>query len=324
MDKWIIFLICFIACLGISMLIYPLFINFLKSYNINQTVSEYSLEEFKKKNTTPIMGGIVFIVIPIVIFLASDPSFYSSPTSNLIFVLLAFSIYCLIGFIDDLAIILTKKNDGISPSLKLLLEFGTIIILYIVFRDSLHTTVTIPIIHKTIDFKYFYLPFIAFMYVAEVNACNFTDGMDGLCAGVSAIGLICFAVLASIKAEYHILLFISCILGSLVAYLFFNFHPAKIFMGDSGSLALGSLFAGLAIALDAYGPLLLISFVFILEMVCVCIQQFVYRLFKKRVFSYTPIHYAFTIKGKKETSVVIGFYIVAIISGILGVVIGLI
>ena len=317
-------MICFLACLILSLLIYPFFINFLKSYNINQTVSEYSLEEYKNKNTTPIMGGIVFIVIPIVIYLASDPAFYNSPTANLIFVLISFAIYCVIGFIDDLTIIITKKNDGISPSLKLLLEFGSIIILYIIFKDTLNTTVYIPIIHKTIDFKYFYLPFIAFMYVAEANACNFTDGMDGLCAGVSVIGLICFGILAFAKEEYHILLFIACMLGSLAAYLFFNFHPAKIFMGDSGSLALGSLFAGLALALNAYIPLLLISFVFIVEMICVCIQQIVYRLFKKRVFSYTPIHYAYIIKGHKETSVVIGFYIAAAISGILGVIIGLI
>ena len=323
MDKWIVFLICFIACLIISILVYPFFINFLKSYNINQAVSEYSLEEYKNKSDTPIMGGIIFVIIPIVIFLASDPSFYVSPSGKILFILITFAIFCLIGFIDDLVITITKKNDGISPSIKLLLEFGFIIILYILFYDTFSTVIEIPIIHYTVDLKYFYLPFIAFMYVAEANACNFTDGMDGLCAGVSAIGLVCFGVLAFFKAEYHLLLFISCMLGSLVAYLFFNFHPAKIFMGDSGSLALGALFAGLAIALDAYIPLLLISFVFIVEMICVCIQQVVYRLFKKRVFTYTPIHYAFIIKGKKETSVVIGFYIVALISGIAGVIIGI-
>lgn len=323
MDKWIVFLICFLACLIITIFIYPLFINFLKSYNINQTVSEYSLDEFKNKNTTPIMGGIVFVVIPIVLFLASDPSFYVSPTSSILFLLISFALFCIVGFIDDLVIIITKNNDGISPSIKLLLEFGIIIILYIIFHDTFNTSIYIPIIHINVDLNYLYLPFIAFMYASEANACNFTDGMDGLCAGVSIIGLVCFGVLAFIKGEYHILLFICCMVGSLVAYLFYNFHPAKIFMGDSGSLALGALFAGLAIALNAYVPLLLISFVFIVEMVCVCLQQISYRLFKKRIFSYTPIHYAFTIKGHKETKVVIGFYVVAIITGIIGVVIGL-
>lgn len=323
MDKWIVILICFLACLFLSLVILPFFINFLKSYNVNQTVSEYSLEEYKNKSTTPIMGGIIFVVIPIVIFVASDFSFSIGSSSKILFVLVNFAVFCFIGFIDDLTIILTKKNDGISPSLKLLLEFSSVIILYIIFRDVFDSNVYIPIINKTIDFKYFYLPFIAFMYVAEANACNFTDGMDGLCAGVSLIGLICFAILALMKSEDHILVFISCMIGSLVAYLFFNFHPAKIFMGDSGSLALGALFSGLAIALDAYVPLLLISFVFIIEMICVCIQQVSWRLFKHRVFSYTPIHYAFIIKGHKETSVVIGFYIVAAISGIAGVIIGL-
>lgn len=324
MDKWIVFLICFIACLILTLILFPFFINFLKSYNLNQAVSEYSLEEYKNKSTTPIMGGILFVVIPIVIFVASDQSFYVSPSSKILFLLVNFAIFCLIGFADDLCIIITKKNDGISPSLKLLLEFSAIVIVYIIFRNKLDSNIFIPIIDEYIDLKYLYLPFIAFMYVCEANACNFTDGMDGLCAGVSAIGLVCFGVLAFAKAEYHILLFISCMLGSLIAYLFFNFHPARIFMGDSGSLALGALFSGLAIALNAYVPLLLISFVFIIEMFCVCVQQIAVRVFKHRVFSYTPIHYAFIIKGKKETSVVIGFYIIALVFGIAGVIIGLI
>ena len=175
-----------------------------------------------------------------------------------------------------------------------------------------------------IDFGYFFILFMDFIFVAEANACNFTDGMDGLCAGVSVIGLICFGILAYIKAQYHILLLIICVIASLIAYLFFNFHPAKIFMGDSGSLALGALFSGLAVALDAYIPLIFICFVFLIEMLCVCIQQVSYRLFKKRVFSYTPIHYAFVLKGNSETKIVIGFYIAALITGIIGVIIGLI
>lgn len=323
MDKWIIFLICFIACLIISLLIYPIFINYLKSINASQAVSEYSLDEYKNKVKTPIMGGLIFIVIPIVIFLAADPSFYNTPSSKLFFVLLAIACYFFVGFIDDLTILITKKNDGISPSLKLLLEFGSIIILYFIFKDSIRTTVYIPFLQIDFDLKYLFLPFLAFCYVSEANACNFTDGMDGLCAGVSIIGLLSFLVIAIYKGEYHISVFIACVLGSLFAYMFFNFHPAKIFMGDSGSLALGALFAGLAFALDAFVPLLLIGFVFIFEMVCVCLQKISYKLFRKRIFSYTPIHYAFIIKGKSEVSVVIGFYLFAFVTGILGVIVGL-
>lgn len=324
MDKWIILLIAFIACLVITLLLYPLFINYLKSINASQAVSEYSLEEYKNKVKTPIMGGIIFVVVPIVIFFAADPSFMTMPMSKLMFVLIAFVCYFIVGFIDDLTILITKDNEGISPSLKLLLEFSSIIILYLVFRNLIENTIYIPILDKTIDLKYFYLPFLALVYATEANACNFTDGMDGLCAGVSIIGLICFGVLAYFKGESHILVFIICVIGSLCAYMFYNFHPAKIFMGDSGSLALGALFAGLGFALDAYVPLVLIGFVFIIEMICVVLQKISYKLFRRRIFSYTPIHYAFIIKGKKEVNIVIAFYIVAVIFGIAGVIVGLI
>lgn len=323
MEKWVIFLIAFISSLVITFLLYPLFINYLKSINVSQAVSEYSLAEYKNKVKTPIMGGILFIVIPLVIFLACDPSFLSAPLPNLLFILIAYICYFFVGFIDDLIIIITKKNDGISPSVKLLLEFSSIIILYLIFRDSISTTIYIPYYKLTIDLKLLYLPFLALVYVSEANACNFTDGMDGLCAGVSIIGLICFAILAFVKGEVHVFLFIVCVIGSLCAYMFYNFHPAKIFMGDSGSLALGALFAGLAFILDAYVPLLFIGFVFIVEMICVCLQRISYKLFRKRIFPYTPIHYAFIIKGKSEVKVVIGFYILAFITGAMGVLVGL-
>lgn len=324
MDKWIILLIAFIACLVISLLLYPLFINYLKTINVSQAVSEYSLDEYKNKVKTPIMGGIIFVIVPIVLFYAADPSFKSMPMSKLMFVLISFVCYFIVGFIDDLTIIITKDNEGISPSLKLLLEFSSIIILYLVFRDLIENTVYIPFLDKTINLKYLFLPFLALVYGYEANACNFTDGMDGLCAGVSIIGLICFGILAYFKGESHVLVFIVCVIGSLCAYMFYNFHPAKIFMGDSGSLALGALFAGLAFALDAFVPLLFIGFVFIVEMTCVVLQKISYKLFRKRIFSYTPIHYAFIIKGKKEVNIVIAFYIIAAISGIIGVIVGLI
>lgn len=324
MNKLIIFFICFIACFGISLILYPIYIHLLKSLNVNQTVSEYSLDEYKNKEKTPTMGGLIFIVVPIVILCVSIPFATILDHPKLLFIIISFIIYSLIGVVDDILIILTKKNDGISPLVKLIYEFISIIILYIIYHKYISTTIYIPYFDLEIDLKALYFIFISFVFVSEANACNFTDGMDGLCAGVSIIGLACFGVIAYFKSEYYVLLLIVCVIGSLIAYLFFNFHPARIFMGDSGSLGLGALFAGIALALDSFVPLLFIGFVFLIEMICVCIQQISCRLFKHRVFSYTPIHYAFIIKGYKETSVVFGFYVVALLSGIIGVVIGII
>ena len=161
------------------------------------------------------------------------------------------------------------------------------------------------------------------LYTAEANAVNFTDGMDGLCAGVSFIALIPFTIIALSKGINGIAIVIMPILGGLLGYLFFNFHPAKIFMGDSGSLALGALFASLAIVLNKEIALFVIGGVFVWEMFCVCLQLTSVKLFHKKVFKYTPIHYSFVLKGMKEVDVVKMFYLIGIVLAIIGLYIGL-
>ena len=184
--------------------------------------------------------------------------------------------------------------------------------------------VTIPFINVGIQLNWFlFLAFMILLNMAEANAVNFTDGMDGLCAGVSFFALLPFVVFGLRSGYDHIVVFLFCILGGLLGYLRFNFHPAKIFMGDSGSLALGALFASLGIVMDKTIALFFIGGVFVIEMFCVVTQQLSVRLFHKRVFSYTPIHYAFVIKGYKEKNIVLSFYLVEIILALIGLFIGL-
>lgn len=312
----------FVLSIALLMIVMPFFISFLKKRNINQVTSEYALDEYKQKIKTPIMGGLLFVVLPIIVYSLCNR--IGLTDRKVLFVLLSFVLYCTVGFIDDVLVIIRQDNEGLSPKTRLLMELVYVIVLFVLFRDIISMQVSIPFTTIGIDVPWFiFLPFMALLYMAEANAVNFTDGMDGLCAGVSFISLIPFVLYTIIYSEFNLLILLLCILGGILAYLYFNHHPAMIFMGDSGSLALGALFSSLAIVFDKTIALFVIGGVFVLEMFCVVVQQLSVRLFHKRVFSYTPIHYAFVIKGHKETKIVSGFYIVALVFSIIGFIIGI-
>lgn len=322
MDFYLVALIGFVLSFGLVYFLMIPYIQILRNHNMNQEVSEYALDEYKAKAKTPIMGGLLFVVIPVLVFIIINGKALSD--HNLLLVLVSYVLYCLIGFMDDILIIIQKDNKGLSPKLKLFLEFLFGIIIFFIFRDTLSFNINIPFINGGISLKwYLFLPLIVLMFLGESNAVNFTDGMDGLCAGVSVIGLIGFEVLLFLNNQYNIFILVLCIIGGLLAYLRYNHFPAKIFMGDSGSLALGGLFASIALVIDGEIALLFIGGVFLIEMFCVCLQLTSVILFKKRIFSYTPIHYAFVLKGNKETKVVKGFYIAALILTIIGVFLGI-
>ena len=300
----------------------PKFIAFLKNRDINQVTSEYALKEFKEKGKTPIMGGLMFVVIPIIVFAVLCFKGLADPRTQ--FVILSYVLYCSVGFIDDALVIRSHSNEGLSPKTRLIMEFVYTLFLFIVYRNVIPMQVTIPF--TSIGIQIHWILFAAFMillYMAEANAVNFTDGMDGLCAGVSFFALLPFVYLCFRESYTYIGIFLVCILGGLIGYLRFNFHPAKIFMGDSGSLALGALFACLGILMDKTIALFFIGGVFVIEMFCVVLQQLSVRLFHKRVFSYTPIHYAFVIKGHKETKIVLSFYCLQILLSLIGLFIAL-
>ncbi|MBQ6478314.1 MAG: phospho-N-acetylmuramoyl-pentapeptide-transferase [Erysipelotrichaceae bacterium] len=322
MDFYLICCIAAILTFVLMLVLMPQFIRYLKNRNINQVASEYALDEFKNKDKTPIMGGLLFVVIPVVVYLIINHKGIFD--RGFLFVLLSYVLYCSVGFIDDALVIASHKNDGLSPKTRLIMELVYSAGLFFLFRDILPMQVSIPFTSLVIPLKwYFYLPFMVLLYMAEANAVNFTDGMDGLCAGVSLIALIPFVILFFLQNNYYLALFLICILAGLIGYLCFNFHPAKIFMGDSGSLALGALFTSLALLMDQTIALFVIGGVFVIEMFCVCLQQFMVRVFHKRVFSYTPIHYAFVIKGYKETRIVLCFYLLQFVLSLIGTFIGI-
>ena len=304
-----------IALLGLALslvatlVIMPHYIKLLKSLHYEQRVSEYALEEYKQKGLTPIMGGALFVLVPIIVFLIINPQHFLD--HDVLMLVMAYASFFVIGFLDDILIIIRKNNEGLSPKLKMLMEIVFASILALVFSYGTSTEVTLPFLNFGVDLPYIiYVLFVIFMYCAESNAVNFTDGMDGLCAGVSFLAFLPFLVLAFKEGAYDIALFIILVLGALIAYLRYNFFPAKIFMGDSGSLALGALFVALAIALKAELWLLIGGGVFLWEMVCCVLQQIAVRVIHRRIFKYTPIHYAFVIRGLREKKVVLLFYMI--------------
>lgn len=306
--------------LGLVLVLMSKFIRLLKSKDLFQEVSEYAIEEYKNKAKTPAMGGVLFVVVPIIVLLVVCPNILSDHKSLMI--LLSYFLFALIGFLDDFLIIYYKNNNGLSPKLKLLMQLLFAIVIYFLFKDVIDGTVSIPYTDIEVSFGILYLPFMVLLYSAEANAVNFTDGMDGLCAGVSFIALIPFLIFAFLQKENNIVLIIVAILASLLGYLKYNKAPAKIYMGDSGSLALGALFSSLAIVLNQEIALFFVGGVFVVEMLCVCIQLSSVKLFHKRVFSYTPIHYAFRLKGIKDRNIILGFYLAEAIVGVIGLLIG--
>ena len=287
---------------------------------MNQEVSEYALEEFKQKAKTPIMGGLLFVIFPVIAAIVIKPDMLRS--SEAIFVILSYLSYCLIGFLDDFLILKYHNNLGLSPKLKLLMQLVFSFILYFLFRPLMTNTVYFPFLHKELNIGWLYLPFMIFMYAAEANAVNFTDGMDGLCAGVSFFALLPFILLALSEGHLNLAVLIICVLGGLLGYLYYNHFPAKIFMGDSGSLALGGLFAALAVVMHKEIVLFFAGGVFVWEMFCVVLQLTSVILFHRRIFSYTPIHYAFRLKGIAEKRIVSSFWVISFGCAFIGFLIG--
>jgi len=305
---------------GLSLILYPLFINFLNKKQHQQIVSEFSLDSFKAKAKTPSLGGVLFVLIPVISLVVLIPD--SLYDTRIMLVLLVYLAYGLIGFIDDYKIILERNNKGLSARVKFMMQLVLAIIFYFVFRQSLSTSIDLPFTDYSIDLGLIYALFVLFIFTGSSNAVNLTDGMDGLAGGTSLIALIPFAVFSYIQNEIYVFAFICALMASLIAYLWFNKHPAKIIMGDTGALALGAVLAAIALVLKQEFSFVFIMAVFIYETLCVMIQIGSVKLFKKRVFKYTPIHYSYTLSGWKETNVVYFFWFLGFVAMLIGLWLG--
>lgn len=290
----------------VSLLLYPHFIEFLKTNDISQKPSEYALDEYKDKEQTVTFGGLLFVIIPILVTLVL---LIFKPSALTLLVMVMFLLYGIIGLVDDYLIIKMKNNDGLKPSHKFLLQIGISILFYFLYIQlGGNTQLKIPFVPNPIELSWLYLPFVMIMLSGASNGVNLTDGMDGLATGTVMIALVPFMIFSYLTNKTALLIFILSLIGSLGAFLVYNRKPAKIFMGDVGSLPLGALLAMLAIVLNKELLLIIIGGVFVFETLTVIIQKISWKLRKKRVFKYTPIHYTFILNGWKEKDVVLFFY----------------
>lgn len=310
-----------LTSLVVTFMAYKLLLPRFRALSLNQSVSEYSLKEFKDKPVTPTMGGVVFLVSSIVVSLLFN--FDQLTDKAYWLVLISFVGYGLIGLVDDYKIIKEGKNHGLKGTHKLLAQLVLAIIFFFVYQQFGDLSIRLPFLSNPVQLGIFYFVLVLFMFVGASNAVNLTDGMDGLSSGTSIIALVPFTVFAYKQGYYSIAIFLASLIGALLAYLYYNKKPAQIMMGDVGSLSLGGVFAASALVLKHELLLIVIGIVFVLETLSVIIQIGSVKLFKRKVFPYTPIHYSFTIKGVSEQKTVLIFYVIGIIGALLGLWIGL-
>ncbi|MCY6959634.1 phospho-N-acetylmuramoyl-pentapeptide-transferase [Clostridium brassicae] len=300
----------------IALLQGPILIPVLHKLKFGQNIREEGPESHKAKSGTPTMGGIIFIIATIItVFIVMK-----KPGFETLLALFAFVSFGAIGFIDDFLKIAHKKNEGLNPRQKmiLLILVSGIIAYYAYKSPSVGTSIIIPFTHKTWDLGVFYIPFIIFYFAATTNAVNLTDGLDGLATSITLLVMTFFAVVSFATGYYTLAVFCSIVGGSLLGFLRYNAHPAQIFMGDTGSLALGGVVGVVAMLLKLPLLIIIVGGVYVAEAVSVILQIGSYKMFKKRVFKMAPLHHHFELSGWHETKVVTIFSIVTVILCLVG------
>ena len=305
----------------------PRVIPFLHKMKFGQVEREEGLASHKVKNGTPTMGGIVFVLAAILGTAISTLVFDIKNIFNpeLILTTIVLVGYSLICLIDDALIIVKHSNKGLPPLAKLLAQIALAIICYFYamnFIPGFTSVVTIPLVDISIDFKYLYPFLILIMFAGESNGVNLSDGLDGLATGLSMIAIAPFIIFSIMTKDYVLASYATAMVGALLGFMMFNYHPAKIFMGDVGSLGLGGFLAVLAILTKQELLLILVGGVFLMETLSVIIQVTSFKLRGKRVFKMAPIHHHFEMLGWSEQQVTISFWFIGFICGILAIVIG--
>jgi len=309
-------MIGFIAAMVIGLLLIPI----LKRINFGQRISEYVGESHRKKQGTPTMGGIIFIVPTIlaILFLTFDGRL--EMTYNLLIIMIVFILYAFLGFLDDFLSIKRGKNEGLTVTQKFLGQILIALIFFAIYMKCNGNTVfSISTLGIHLDLGWLYGIFILILLVGFSNAVNLTDGLDGLVGGLSAIAFIAFALISLFIGKEDVGIFCFVLTGALAGFLMFNSYPARVFMGDTGSLALGAVLATVAILTQREITLFVIGLVFCLETLSVIIQVFWYKKKRKRIFLMTPIHHHFERKGYEEPDIVKGFWLAGIIFAVLGI-----
>ena len=309
----------------LTVLMLPRLIKYLHVLKFGQAIREEGPQSHMHKKGTPTMGGISFIVSIVISLVVA--MFLDSENIQYYFLFIYTTIsFSIIGYIDDMLIVVKKKNDGLAPRKKLMLQILFSVIFYIlvsfIYKDINY--IHIPGLDYNLNISYLYLIFLVFWQTGFSNAVNLTDGLDGLATSVTIITTSTFALLAYKENNFPVLVFCLTIVGALLGFLLFNKNPAKIFMGDTGSLALGGILAAISVILHKEIAFLFIGLVYILETLSVIIQVAYFKKTRKRIFKMSPLHHHFELSGYGEVKTVYIFVIIAMISSAIGYFIGVI
>lgn len=312
MDK---ILLAAIIAAGLVLSIGPILIPELHKLKFGQSIREEGPKSHQAKSGTPTMGGIMIILAIVLATVAAAPL-----TPAILLALFITLGHFVLGFLDDYIKVVKKRNLGLKAKQKMLGQIIIAIVTMIVGTRVLgiDTNIWIPVANINIDIGAGYYFLVLFVLVGTSNAVNLTDGLDGLASGTVAIASGAYALVCYLTGHFDLALFCVAMMMACVAFLRFNAHPAKVFMGDTGSLALGGAIAAVGILTHTEILLAVIGFVFVCEALSVIIQVISFKTTGKRVFRMSPIHHHFELGGWKETKVVFVFWMVGLLASLVG------
>ena len=309
----------FISSIILGFILIPI----LKRLNMGQRISSYVGDRHHAKEGTPTFGGLIFIIPTLIVTTVLLLTHKMDLTADLKMVLFVFITHAIIGFLDDYLSHKRGKNEGLTTLQKLFMQlFIALVFFYLYIKNGGQTSLVISTLGINIEMKWLYGIFILLILVGSSNAVNLTDGLDGLAGGLSAISFVAFSLISLMVGYTDMGLFSLILTGSILGFVFFNAHPAKVFMGDTGSLSLGAVMGIIAILTHREVTLLIVALVFVIETLSVILQVIWVKCFNKRLFLMTPIHHHFEKLGMAEVDIVRMFWLFGLILAMAGIIFG--
>ena len=295
--------------LVLSLLATPILIPFLRKLKFGQSIRDEGPAWHKKKSGTPTMGGIAFIVAAVLAAVIAMQICFNAIGYDMAILIVSSVLFGVVGFIDDFIKVVMKRNLGLSAKAKFLLQLLVSILSTVTLMNmgTISGEIIIPFMKDTVNIGLFIVPLIILVQLSVVNSANLTDGLDGLAASVTLVISVFLTIVGFLFGNVTVAVFMAALSGALVGFLFFNWNPAKVFMGDTGSLFLGGSVAVAAAMLKLPIILIIIAGVYLIETLSVIIQVTSFKLTGKRVFKMSPLHHHFEMSGFKEKKIVFLF-----------------
>ena len=311
-------IIALVISFVIASILAPIIIPVLHKLKFGQNIREEGPKSHQKKSGTPTIGGVIFIASTIITMIIMTFVMKGTFNNEAMVALYAFIAFGIIGFLDDLLKIVKKKNEGLTSKQKMVLLLVVSIVLAFYCYYTFGSSISFPFTSYHINLGWIYIPFVIIYFAGATNAVNLTDGLDGLATSVTVLVITFLAIVSYSMGHAELAVFCVAIAGSLLAFLRFNAFPARVFMGDTGSLGLGGAVAVVALMLNMPFVIVIIGIVYVIETLSVILQVWSFKTRKKRIFKMAPIHHHFEACGWSETKVVAVFSIVTAIFCFIG------